>query len=72
MLDPDPDTRPDIYQVASLTFKLAGRDCPVRNVNVSIVCDFMYLFIVRMSCDLGFGKLIQSSDMHILALAYGH
>ncbi|KAK8732017.1 hypothetical protein OTU49_007142, partial [Cherax quadricarinatus] len=33
MLDPDPDTRPDIYQVASLTFKLAGRECPVRNVN---------------------------------------
>ncbi|XP_071536903.1 uncharacterized protein Nak isoform X2 [Panulirus ornatus] len=33
MLDLDPDTRPDIYQVASLTFKLASRECPVRNVN---------------------------------------
>ncbi|XP_042232422.1 uncharacterized protein LOC121873162 [Homarus americanus] len=33
MLDPDPDTRPDIHQVASLTFKLAGRECPIRNVN---------------------------------------
>ncbi|KAK3867419.1 hypothetical protein Pcinc_027117 [Petrolisthes cinctipes] len=33
MLDPDPDTRPDIYQVASLVFKLAGREATVRNVN---------------------------------------
>ncbi|ROT66095.1 AP2-associated protein kinase 1 [Penaeus vannamei] len=33
MLDPDPETRPDIYQVASVTFMLAGRECPVRNVN---------------------------------------
>ncbi|XP_042876999.1 AP2-associated protein kinase 1-like [Penaeus japonicus] len=33
MLDPDPETRPDIYQVSSLTFMMAGRECPVRNVN---------------------------------------
>ncbi|KAK7075566.1 BMP-2-inducible protein kinase, partial [Halocaridina rubra] len=33
MLDPDPDQRPDIYQVSSIAFKLSGKDCPIRNVN---------------------------------------
>ncbi|XP_064085639.1 uncharacterized protein LOC135200861 isoform X3 [Macrobrachium nipponense] len=33
MLDPDPDQRPDIYQVSSIAFKLAGKECPIRNVN---------------------------------------
>lgn len=35
MLNPDPEKRPDIYQVASLAFALAGRDNPVQNLNVS-------------------------------------
>ncbi|TRY99474.1 hypothetical protein DNTS_023005 [Danionella cerebrum] len=33
MLEPDPDVRPDIYQVSYFAFKLAQRDCPVQNVN---------------------------------------
>uniref|UniRef100_A0A665W1D8 non-specific serine/threonine protein kinase n=1 Tax=Echeneis naucrates TaxID=173247 RepID=A0A665W1D8_ECHNA len=37
MLEPDPDKRPDIYQVSYFAFKLARRDCPVANVhNISI------------------------------------
>ncbi|XP_062409780.1 AP2-associated protein kinase 1 [Sardina pilchardus] len=32
MLEPDPDKRPDIYQVSYFAFKLARRDCPVQNV----------------------------------------
>ncbi|KAF0031433.1 hypothetical protein F2P81_015988 [Scophthalmus maximus] len=32
MLEPDPDKRPDIYQVSHFAFKLAQRTCPVQNV----------------------------------------
>uniref|UniRef100_A0A8C0ZDF9 non-specific serine/threonine protein kinase n=1 Tax=Cyanistes caeruleus TaxID=156563 RepID=A0A8C0ZDF9_CYACU len=35
MLEPDPDKRPDIYQVSYFAFKLAKKDCPVQNVQVS-------------------------------------
>ncbi|XP_051807278.1 AP2-associated protein kinase 1-like isoform X3 [Acanthochromis polyacanthus] len=35
MLEPDPDKRPDIYQVSYFAFKLARRECPVPNVNNS-------------------------------------
>ncbi|KAK7934175.1 hypothetical protein WMY93_005071 [Mugilogobius chulae] len=33
MLEPDPDKRPDIYQVSYFAFKLARRECPVLNVH---------------------------------------
>lgn len=36
MLEPDPDKRPDIYQVSYFAFKLAQRACPVQNVKVSV------------------------------------
>ncbi|KAG8010675.1 AP2-associated protein kinase 1 [Nibea albiflora] len=32
MLEPDPDKRPDIYQVSYFAFKLAQRTCPVQNL----------------------------------------
>ncbi|KAG7243881.1 hypothetical protein INR49_006036 [Caranx melampygus] len=35
MLEPDPDKRPDIYQVSYFAFKLARRECPVQNVHNS-------------------------------------
>ncbi|XP_041957467.1 AP2-associated protein kinase 1-like [Alosa sapidissima] len=35
MLEPDPEKRPDIYQVSYFAFKLARRECPVQNVNSS-------------------------------------
>ncbi|XP_051539582.1 AP2-associated protein kinase 1-like isoform X3 [Myxocyprinus asiaticus] len=35
MLEPDPDKRPDIYQVSYFAFKLARQDCPVQNVKNS-------------------------------------
>ncbi|XP_026801589.1 AP2-associated protein kinase 1 isoform X9 [Pangasianodon hypophthalmus] len=35
MLEPDPDIRPDIYQVSHFAFKLARKDCPVQNVHSS-------------------------------------
>ncbi|XP_061117651.1 AP2-associated protein kinase 1-like isoform X2 [Conger conger] len=35
MLEPDPDTRPDIYQVSYFSFKQARRECPVQNVQNS-------------------------------------
>ncbi|XP_075960462.1 AP2-associated protein kinase 1-like isoform X8 [Anarhichas minor] len=31
MLEPDPDKRPDIYQISHVAFKLARRECPVPN-----------------------------------------
>ncbi|MGH0125739.1 UNVERIFIED_CONTAM: hypothetical protein FKN15_001573 [Acipenser sinensis] len=35
MLEPDPDQRPDIYQVSYFTFKLARKECSVQNVQNS-------------------------------------
>ncbi|KAJ8347095.1 hypothetical protein SKAU_G00284960 [Synaphobranchus kaupii] len=35
MLEPDPDRRPDIYQVSHFAFRLARRDCPVHNMQNS-------------------------------------
>lgn len=35
MLEPDPDVRPDIYQVSYFAFKLARKECPVQNINNS-------------------------------------
>ncbi|XP_044052128.1 AP2-associated protein kinase 1-like isoform X12 [Siniperca chuatsi] len=35
MLEPDPDVRPDIYQISYFAFKLARRECPVPNVHNS-------------------------------------
>lgn len=32
MLEPDPDKRPDIYQVSSIAFKLCNKDNPVKNL----------------------------------------
>ncbi|XP_053509851.1 BMP-2-inducible protein kinase isoform X1 [Ictalurus furcatus] len=32
MLEPDPEKRPDIYQVSYFVFRLAGRECPVPNL----------------------------------------
>ncbi|XP_072258919.1 AP2-associated protein kinase 1 isoform X6 [Pyxicephalus adspersus] len=37
MLEPDPDKRPDIYQVSYFAFKLAKRECPVPNVHDSVI-----------------------------------
>lgn len=35
MLEPDPDMRPDIYQVSYFAFKMTRRECPVPNLHVS-------------------------------------
>uniref|UniRef100_A0A8C3X8S3 AP2-associated protein kinase 1 n=1 Tax=Catagonus wagneri TaxID=51154 RepID=A0A8C3X8S3_9CETA len=35
MLEPDPDKRPDIYQVSFFSFKLFKKECPVPNVQNS-------------------------------------
>lgn len=35
MLEPDPEKRPDIYQVSYFAFKLARRECPVPNLHNS-------------------------------------
>ncbi|KAK0096963.1 hypothetical protein PV326_003765 [Microctonus aethiopoides] len=32
MLEPDPDLRPDIFQVSVIAFQLQGKDCPVQNL----------------------------------------
>ncbi|XP_045405731.1 AP2-associated protein kinase 1 isoform X4 [Lemur catta] len=35
MLEPDPDKRPDIYQVSYFSFKLLKKECPIPNVQNS-------------------------------------
>jgi len=39
MLEPDPDRRPDIYQVSYVTFKMIHRETPVVNLHNSIPID---------------------------------
>lgn len=34
MLEPDPDIRPDIYQVSAIVFQIQGKECPVQNLHV--------------------------------------
>jgi len=34
MLELEPEQSPDIFQVSYITFQLAGKDCPVHNLNV--------------------------------------
>ncbi|CAK9830516.1 AP2-associated protein kinase 1 [Anthophora retusa] len=33
MLEPDPDSRPDIYQVSVIAFQIQGKECPVQNIH---------------------------------------
>ncbi|XP_011335247.1 AP2-associated protein kinase 1 isoform X2 [Ooceraea biroi] len=33
MLEPDPDLRPDIYQVSVIAFQVQGKECPVQNLH---------------------------------------
>ncbi|XP_011689691.1 PREDICTED: uncharacterized protein LOC105451122 [Wasmannia auropunctata] len=33
MLEPDPDVRPDIYQVSVIAFQIQGKECPVQNLH---------------------------------------
>uniref|UniRef100_A0A3Q4AFW0 non-specific serine/threonine protein kinase n=1 Tax=Mola mola TaxID=94237 RepID=A0A3Q4AFW0_MOLML len=35
MLEPDPDKRPDIYQISYIAFEMVRRECPVPNVHNS-------------------------------------
>lgn len=35
MLEPDPEKRPDIYQISYFAFRMARRQCPVPNLHVS-------------------------------------
>ncbi|XP_049741881.1 BMP-2-inducible protein kinase isoform X1 [Elephas maximus indicus] len=37
MLEPDPERRPDIFQVSYFAFKFAKKDCPVSNINHSSI-----------------------------------
>lgn len=48
MLEPDPDMRPDIYQVSYFAFKMVRRECPVPNVHVSLNIVVVCLVIVWM------------------------
>ena len=45
MLEVDLEKRPDIFQVSYVAFRLARKDCPVPNMNVSTcyVLDYMIL-----------------------------
>lgn len=53
MLEPDPDKRPDIFQVSFVAFSLLGKDCPVQNLHVSssrLYYKMYNIFIMRILC----------------------
>lgn len=50
MLEPDQEQRPDIFQVSYFAFKLAKKDCPVSNINVS---SLLFFFTVLSGVFIG-------------------
>lgn len=57
MLEPDPDKRPDIYQVACIAFQLLGKENPVQNLMVSYqfaIITFSYFFFCAEIPNTGF------------------
>ncbi|XP_076315749.1 uncharacterized protein LOC143228366 [Tachypleus tridentatus] len=51
MLEPDPDKRPDIYQVSFVACKLLGKDCPVQNLHLSSLPDLNNLTVPQMESE---------------------
>ncbi|XP_076365582.1 uncharacterized protein LOC143254379 isoform X2 [Tachypleus tridentatus] len=51
MLEPDPDKRPDIFQVSHLAFKMVGRDSPVQNLHNSPLPSFEHLPIPQLESE---------------------
>ena len=51
MLETDPDKRPDIFQVSCIAFYLKdpSRDCPVRNLEVTLKFFLIYLLLCSSS-----------------------
>ena len=48
MLEPDPDKRPDIYQVSYFSFKLLKKECPIPNVQVCERCFLGEVNIIKL------------------------
>lgn len=47
MLEPDPDIRPDIYQVSAVVFQIMGKENPVQNLHVSCEYSFLGMCLVK-------------------------
>lgn len=47
MLEPDPEKRPDIFQVSFVAFSLQGKECPVQNLYVSYFTKKILLTIIK-------------------------
>lgn len=47
MLEPDPEKRPDIFQVSFVAFSLQGKECPVQNLYVSYFTKEILLTITK-------------------------
>lgn len=47
MLEPDPEKRPDIFQVSFVAFSLQGKECPVQNLYVSYFTKEILLTIIK-------------------------
>lgn len=69
MLEPDQERRPDIFQVSYFAFKLAKKDCPILNMNVSrsvfvpvLTQYILFRIISRSGNQVYFKKYINSSS----------
>ena len=61
MLEVDPEKRPDIFQVSCIAFRLARKDCPVPNMNVSYL---QTVFYGHTHSSFGVINVISKSDFH--------
>lgn len=58
MLEPDPEKRPDIFQVSFVAFSLQGKECLVQNLYVSYFTKKILLTITKKQ--LVFGNPLRS------------
>lgn len=51
MLEPDQEKRPSIFQVCEVTFRLMGKENPVNNLHVSLICfgEFKHIWPICFS-----------------------
>ena len=64
MLEPDPDQRPDIFQVSSVAFSLLSKPCPVVNLKVCI--------LLHQWCFSWWPQSLKANKFRYLSLHFDH
>ena len=71
MLEPDPDRRPDIYQVSYVTFKMSHRETPVVNLHNSVTVELDQLPCLSQTDDSKRVATVKASNKFTQPIAEG-